>query len=101
MAEIQILYQDITMLKLRISALESQRNDLETALAIALDERDKAESTNAEMAAKLQEAEKAKGELQIEVLKERSTSSAAVKKICLLEEMLDQALAKYSDSESD
>ena len=101
MAEIQILYQDITMLKLRISALETQRNDLETALAIALEERDQAEKINKEMAAKLQEAEKAKSELQIEVLRERSTSSAAVKKICLLEEMLDQALAKYSDSESD
>jgi len=101
MAEIQILYQDITMLKLRISALESQRNDLETALAIALEERDQAEKINKDIAAKLQELEKAKSELQIEVLKERSTSSAAVKKICLLEEMLDQALAKYSDSESD
>jgi chromosome segregation ATPase len=101
MAEIQILHQDITMLKLRISALESQRNDLEAALAIALEERDQAQSTNAEMATKLQEAEKAKSELQIEVLKERSTSSAAVKKICLLEEMLDQALAKFSDSDSE
>jgi hypothetical protein len=101
MAEIQLLHQDITMLKLRVASLEEKRNDLETALAIALEERDQAEKINKEMAAKLQEAEKAKSELQIEVLRERSTSSAAVKKICLLEEMLDQALAKNSESESD
>ena len=101
MAEVQLLHQDITMLKLRVASLEEQRNDLETALAIALEERDLAEKINKDMATKLQEMEKAKGELQIEVLRERSTSSAAVKKICLLEEMLDQALAKFSDSDSE
>jgi FtsZ-binding cell division protein ZapB len=45
MAETTILHQEITLLKLRISSLESQRNKLETELSVAVSERNQSDNT--------------------------------------------------------
>ena len=96
MADITLLHQEITLLKLRITALEHQRNNLESELAVALAERDQADQANTKLSEKLKKCEVACSALELEVLRERRTSSAAMAKIEQLENELADA---FSDDE--
>jgi len=98
MADITLLHQEVTLLKLRITALEAQKNNLESDVAVALAERDQADQANQVLTGKLIKAQADVATLEIEILRERRTSSAAMKKIEQLENELADA---FSDSDSD
>ena len=97
MADITLLHQEISLLKLRIAALEHQRNSLESDLAVALAERDQADQANTTLSEKLKKCEAACNTLEVEVLRERRTSSSAMKKIEQLENELADAFSDDSD----
>ena len=98
MADITLLHQEITLLKLRIAALEHQRNSLESDLAVALAERDQSDITAKRLMDTLKKCEAACSTLEVEVLRERRISGAAMKKIEQLENELADA---FSDSDAD
>jgi len=98
MADITLLHQEITLLKLRIAALEHQRNNLESEVAVAVAERDQADQANTILSEKLKRSEAACNTLELEVLRERRTSNAAMAKIEQLENELADA---FSDDDSD
>jgi len=93
MADVTLLHQEITLLKLRITALEHQRNNLESDLAVALAERDQADKANTALTTKLIKAQTDAANLEIEILRERRTSNAAMKKIEQLENELADVLS--------
>jgi len=84
------------MLKLRITALESQRNELESDLAVALAERDQADKANQVLTEKLKNTERVCSTLEVEILRERRTSNAAMQKI---EQLENQLIEAFSDSD--
>jgi predicted nucleic acid-binding Zn-ribbon protein len=94
MAEITLMHQEIIMLKLRITALESQRNELESDLSVALAERDQADKANQVLTEKLKNTERVCSALEVEILRERRTSNAAMQKI---EQLENQLLETFSD----
>jgi len=96
MAEITLMHQEIIMLKLRITALESQRNELESDLAVALAERDQADKANQVLTEKLKNTERVCSTLEVEILRERRTSNAAMQKI---EQLENQLIEAFSDSD--
>jgi predicted nucleic acid-binding Zn-ribbon protein len=96
MAEITLMHQEIIMLKLRITALESQRNELESDLAVALAERDQADKANQALTEKLKNTERVCSALEVEILRERRTSNAAMQKI---EQLENELLEAFSDSD--
>jgi chromosome segregation ATPase len=96
MADITLLHQEITLLKLRIAALEHQRNNLESELAVAVAERDQADVVAKKIIDDLKRCEAACRTLELEVLRERRTSNAAMAKIEQLENELEDA---FSDDE--
>ena len=97
MAEITLLHQEIIMLKLRITALEAQRNDLESDLAVANAERDQADEANTKISDKLKNSEKVCAALQLEILRERNTSQTAIEKIVELETEIQNLYGSDSD----
>ena len=97
MAEITLLHQEIIMLKLRITALEAQRNDLESDLAVANAERDQADEANTKISDKLKNSEKVCAALQLEILRERNTSQTAIEKIVELEIEIQNLYGSDSD----
>ena len=97
MAELTLLHQEISLLKLRVASLESQRNNLESDLAVALAERDQADEANKTLSDKLKSAERACDSLELDILRERSKSNAAMQKIVQLENQIDDMLTTDSD----
>jgi chromosome segregation ATPase len=97
MAEVTLLHQEISLLKLRVASLESQRNNLESDLAVALAERDQADEANKTLSDKLKSAERACDLLELDILRERSKSNAAMQKIVQLENELSDLLSSDSD----
>ena len=98
MAETTLLHQEITLLKIRITALELQRNNLENELSEVLSERDQAHQANTILSEKLKKSEMTCNTLELEILRERRTSNAAMAKI----EQLENELADvFSDDEDD
>ena len=97
MAELTLLHQEISLLKLRVASLESQRNNLESDLAVALTERDQADEANKTLSDKLKSAERACDSLELDILRERSKSNAAMQKIVQLENQIDDMLTTDSD----
>ena len=97
MAEITLLHQEIIMLKLRITALEAQRNNLESDLAVANAERDQADEAVMKLSQSLKNTEKVCAALQLEVLRERNTSQTAIEKIVQLEAELENQYGSDSD----
>lgn len=97
MAEVTLLHQEITMLKLRITSLELQRHKLQSDLAVAIAERDQADEANKTLSEKLKSAERACDLLELDILRERNKSSAAMQKIVQLENELDDLLTSDSD----
>jgi chromosome segregation ATPase len=89
MAEVTLLHQEIRLLKLRITALESQRNNIESELSVALAERDQADEANKKLSEKLRESEKKSDALELDILRERQKSNAAMTKIVQLENQLE------------
>lgn len=98
MADIQILHQEVTLLKLRIASLESQRKNLESDLSVAIVERDQADETNKTLSDRLRNSEKICSGLELDILRERQKSNAAMSKIIQLENQLSDLL---STDESD
>lgn len=96
MADITLLHQEITLLKLRISSLESQRNKLEAELSEAVSEREQSDITAKKLMDELKRCEAACRTLELEILRERRTSNAAMAKIEQLENELADA---FSDDE--
>jgi chromosome segregation ATPase len=97
MADITLLHQEITLLKLRITALEAQKNNLESDVAVALAERDQADQANQVLTGKLIKAQADAAALEVEILRERRTSNAAMAKIEQLENELADAFSDDSD----
>jgi len=93
MADVTLLHQEIIMLKLRITALEHQRNKLENELAEAVAERAQADITARKIMDDLKRCEVACRSLELEVLRERRTSNAAMAKIEQLENELADAFS--------
>ena len=98
MAELTLLHQEISLLKLRVAALESQRKNLESDLAVAMAERDQADEANTRLSEKLKSVERACDALELDILRERSKSNAAMQKIVQLENELADV---FSDTDSD
>ena len=94
MAEITLMHQEIIMLKLRITALESQRNELENNLTAALAENQLSETKIITLTEKLKNTERVCSTLEVEILRERRTSNAAMHKI---EQLENQLLEAFSD----
>ena len=96
MADLTLLNQEITLLKLRISSLEAQRNKLEEELSVVVSERNQFDITAKKLMDELKRCEVACRTLELEVLRERRTSNAAMAKIEQLENELADA---FSDDE--
>ena len=93
MADLTLLHQEITLLKLRISSLESQRNKLESELSVAVSEKEQSDATTKKLMDELKRCEVACRTLELEVLRERRTSNAAMAKIEQLENELSDILS--------
>jgi chromosome segregation ATPase len=99
MADVALLHQEILLLKLRITALEAQKSSLEDDVALAEVNLNKAQTENQILTGKLIKANADVGSLELEVLRERRTSNAAMKKIEQLENELEDALGSDSDAD--
>jgi len=88
MAEITLLHQEILMLKLRITALESQKKSLENDVAAAMAEYMKSEEANKALEVQLKNTEKAY----------MFSQSMSAKKIAELESALED---QFTDSDVD
>ena len=97
MAEVTLLHQEIKLLKLRVAALESQRKSLESDLSEAIAERDQADQASKALSEKLKSVERACDLLELDILRERSKSNAAMQKIVQLENELNDLLSSDSD----
>ena len=97
MAEVQILHQEISLLKLRVAALETQRKSLQSDLAAAVEGRSQVDELNKVLSEKLKSVERACDALELDVLRERSKSNAAMTKIVQLENELNDLLSSDSD----
>jgi ribosomal protein L24 len=91
MADITLLHQEVLLLKLRITALEAQKNSLENDVAVAEVNLNKAQVENQVLTGKLIKAQADVAILEVEILRERRTSNAAMKKIEQLENELADA----------
>ena len=87
MAEITLLHQEILMLKLRITALESQKKSLENDVAAAMAEYMKSEEANKALEVQLKNTEKAY----------MFSQSMSAKKIAELESALEDQFTDDSD----
>jgi len=87
MAEITLLHQEILMLKLRITALESQKKSLENDVAAAMAEYMKSEEANKALEVQLKNTEKAY----------MFSQSMSAKKIAELESALEDQFSDDSD----
>jgi chromosome segregation ATPase len=97
MAEVQILHQEISLLKLRVAALETQRKSLQHDLAAAVEGRSQVDELNKVLSEKLKSVERACDLLELDVLRERNKSSTAMQKIVQLENELSDLLSSDSD----
>jgi len=97
MADLTLLHQEITLLKLRISSLEAQRNKLENELSAAVSERNQSDNTAKKLMDELKRCEVACRTLELEILRERRTSNAAMAKIEQLENELADAFSDDDD----
>ena len=97
MAEVTLLHQEIKLLKLRVASLESQRKSLESDLSEAIAERDQADQASKVLSEKLKSVERACDLLELDILRERNKSNAAMTKIVQLENELNDLLSSDSD----
>jgi len=97
MAEVQILHQEISLLKLRVAALETQRKSLQHDLSAAVEGRTQADEANKALSEKLKSVERACDLLELDILRERNKSSTAMQKIVQLENELNDLLSSDSD----